>query len=100
MKNRRLWVIALSIFALLGSVVRGQTPADVVFADFEGEGYGEWNATGVAFGEGPARGTLPGQMEVSGFAGKGLVNSFRGGDGATGTLTSPAFEIRRKYINF
>jgi sucrose-6-phosphate hydrolase SacC (GH32 family) len=39
-------------------------------------------------------------MEVSGFAGKRLVNSYHGGDGPTGTLTSPAFEIKRKHINF
>ena len=32
--------------------------------------------------------------------GKGLVNSFLNGDGSTGTLTSPPFEIQRKYINF
>src|SRR5918912_610523 len=73
---------------------------DVLVADFEGETYGEWKATGAAFGSGPARGTLPGQMPVSGFLGKGLVNSFRGGDAATGTLTSPEFKVERKYINF
>ena len=50
--------------------------ADVVFADFEGETYGNWTATGTAFGDGPAAGTLPGQMGVSGFMGKRLVNSF------------------------
>ena len=30
---------------------------DIVIADFEGETYGDWNATGAAFGPGPARGT-------------------------------------------
>lgn len=51
--------------------------------------------TGSAFGAGPAAGTLPGQQPVSGFEGAGLVNSFRDGDGTTGTLTSPPFTIRR-----
>ena len=51
--------------------------------------------TGEAFGPGPARGTLPGQMPVTGFLGKGLVNCFHGGDGTTGTLTSPPFKIER-----
>lgn len=75
--------------------------AEVVFADFEGEGYGPgWRTTGAAFGTGPARGTLPGQMPVSGFRGRGLVNSFRGGDAATGTLTSPEFTIGRRYVRF
>ena len=66
---------------------------DLVIADFEGTDYGAWKATGTAFDPGPAQGTLPGQMPVSGFAGKGLVNSFFQGDGSTGTLTSPEFKI-------
>src|SRR5581483_1822093 len=73
---------------------------DVVFADFEGPTYGDWTTTGTAFGTGPARGTLPGQMPVTGFRGKGLVNSFLGGDGATGTLTSPEFKVNHHYISF
>ena len=51
-------------------------------------------------GRGPAHGTLPNQMPVDGFLGKGLVNSYHGGDGTTGTLTSPEFKIQRKYITF
>lgn len=73
---------------------------DILIADFEGSDYGDWKATGEAFGPGPARGTLPNQMAVSGFEGKGLVNSFYQGDGTTGTLTSPPIKIERKYINF
>jgi len=73
---------------------------DIVLADFEGSGYGGWQATGEAFGTGPAHGTLPGQKFVSGYLGQGLVNTFRNGDGTTGTLTSPEFEISRRYLNF
>ncbi len=73
---------------------------DILVADFEGETYGDWKTTGEAFGPGPARGTLPNQMPVSGFEGKGLVNSFFKGDGTTGTLTSPPLKIERKYLNF
>ena len=73
---------------------------DIVVADFEGKDYGEWKATGEAFGPGPARGTLPGQQPVTGFNGKGLVNSYFKGDGTTGTLTSPPFKIERNFINF
>lgn len=73
---------------------------DVVIADFEGPTYGDWQISGRAFGPGPAQGTLPGQMPVEGFNGKGLVNSYYGGDGSTGTLTSPAFRIQRHYIGF
>lgn len=73
---------------------------DILIADFESETYGDWKATGEAFGTGPARGTLPGQMPVTGFLGKGLVNSFNKGDGTTGTLISPKFKIQRKFLNF
>src|SRR5262252_3365906 len=73
---------------------------EIVVADFEGETWGDWVATGSAFGAGPARGALPNQMEVRGFLGRGLVNSFVGGDAATGTLTSPPFELERKFLRF
>ncbi|MEM6504101.1 MAG: sulfatase-like hydrolase/transferase [Planctomycetota bacterium] len=73
---------------------------DILIADFEGDDYGKWRTTGGAFGKAPAKGTLPGQMVVSGFKGNGLANSFVGKDKGTGTLTSPAFRIDRPYINF
>ncbi len=73
---------------------------DQVFADFEGPTYGAWKATGDAFGAGPATGALPGQMPLSGFIGKGFVNSFHHGDAGTGTLTSPEFTITRGYVAF
>ncbi|MGA2497731.1 MAG: GH32 C-terminal domain-containing protein [Tepidisphaeraceae bacterium] len=86
--------------AILILAPRGFCADDIVIADFEGDTYGDWTVEGTAFGKGPAHGTLPGQMPVSGFAGKGLVNSFNGGDDSTGTLTSPAFTISRKYLTF
>ncbi|MCF7675135.1 MAG: glycoside hydrolase family 32 protein [Akkermansiaceae bacterium] len=73
---------------------------DILIADFEGADYGAWKTTGEAFGSGPAQGTLPGQMSVAEFQGKGLVNSFHQGDGSTGTLTSPEFKITRKFLGF
>ncbi len=86
---------------LLAAVTAAQSSdGDILLADFEGKDYGAWKTTGTAFGPGPARGTSPGQMPVSGYLGQGLVNSFFGGDAATGTLTSPPFEVGRKYINF
>ena len=71
-----------------------------LIADFEQKTYGLWKTTGTAFGTGPAQGSLPNQMAVSGYLGKGLVNSYLGGDTATGTLTSPLFTIKRRFINF
>ena len=87
-------VLGLGIRAALA-----QEP-DIVVADFEGTNYGDWKTSGTAFGTGPAHSALPDQMEVNGFLGKGLVNSFNGGDGSTGTLTSSPFKIERKYIQF
>jgi len=95
-KHQLTCLLAAALFTALGM----RAADDVLLADFEGETYGAWRATGEAFGPGPARGTLPGQMEVSGFKGKGLVNSFYRGDDSTGTLTSPEFKIERKFIAF
>ncbi|MFO0969341.1 MAG: DUF4980 domain-containing protein [Gemmataceae bacterium] len=92
-------LLPLLLVLVFASGARADGP-DIVFEDFEGDTYGAWKTTGAAFGTGPARGTLPGQMPVTGFRGKGLVNSFRGGDGPTGTLTSPEFIIERRYISF
>src|SRR5262245_21373203 len=85
-----LTLLALSILA----------DDNLLIADFEQDSYGNWKVEGEAFGPGPARGTLPGQMHVDGFIGKGLVNSFFHGDETTGKLTSPPFRIERKFINF
>jgi fructan beta-fructosidase len=77
-----------------------QAADDIVIADFDDDDYGEWKIEGEAFGTRPAKGTLPGQMHVSGFEGKGLVNSFLKGDKTTGKLASPEFTIERDYIKF
>ncbi len=95
-----------SLTALFGCVLAATiAPAaepDIVVADFEWETWAGsgWTATGEAFGPGPAKGTLPSQMQVGGYEGQRLVNSFHGGDGPTGTLTSPPLTIERKYVNF
>jgi fructan beta-fructosidase len=88
------------ILFLCGTATAADRP-DVLLADFEADAYpAGWKTTGTAFGKGPAKGTLPNQMPVSGFLGKGIVNSYLGGDGSTGTLTSASFKIERKYLNF
>ncbi len=81
---------------------------DIVFADFEGENWGEWRAKGQAFAGGPFPvNSLSSKQHVSGQQGQRMVNSHnsrRGGnvpavDNFTGTLTSPEFTISRKYIS-
>jgi len=75
-------------------------PDGRILADFEGDDYGGWRASGDALGKQPVHGTLPKQQAVSGFRGRGLVNTFLSGDGAQGTLTSPEFEIDHDYLSF
>ncbi len=77
-----------------GSHVGGE-----VFEDFEA-GYGDWTVEGESFGGAPAAGTFTDQQEVMGYTGSSLVNSFLNGDGSTGKLISPEFEISRPFINF
>jgi len=93
--------LLLGIFVVMfGCLTTVAAQEDILIADFEGKDYGDWKVDGEAFGPGPARGTLPDQMKVTGFEGKRLINTYYKGDNTTGTLTSPAFEIKRKYINF
>ena len=94
--NRTICIAAITGLAITSIAQRD----DILIADFEGDTYGSWHAEGSAFANDPAKGTLPSQMRVSGFEGKGLANSYNGGDGATGTLTSPPFTIERNFITF
>ena len=96
-------VLNLIIAVLFLSHAYGQ---DNLLSDFEQSTYvwlptgGSWTATGTCFGTGPAHGNLSGQNTVNGYLGKGLVNTYLGGDNSTGTLTSPSFIITRQYIRF
>ncbi len=57
--------------------------------------------SGPAFRAAPSKGTAEGQQQVTGFLGKGLVNTFEpDGDGPVGTLTSPAIPLNKRYLHF
>jgi len=74
---------------------------DLLITDFEATNYpAGWTTTGSAFGSGPAAGAAAGQSAVSGFMGSRLVNSYRPGDGATGTLRSAPFPISHSNLHF
>jgi len=88
-------VLLLAI--LLATVAPVRAAEDIQFEDFEKPLQG-WSATGDAFATGPVAGTLPGQQPVSRYHGEKLINSFVGGDGAQGTLTSPTFKLSRRFI--
>lgn len=81
----------------LAEVVLG--PSDTILADFENGWPAGWTTTGTAFGSGPAAGTLAGQSFVSGFNGSYLANSYHGGDGTIGTLTSASFTVNADRIH-
>ena len=96
---RQLYTFILcTSFCLTTLHAEGQP--DRLIADFEGESYDAWKTEGTAFGTAPAKGTLPRQQSVTGFKGNGLVNTFKDGDQSVGSLTSPEFEVQRKYIAF
>lgn len=75
------------------------TNAPIVFDDFEGD-MSKWTLEGDALTQQPAQGSIGNQQPVSGFLGKGLVNTFVKGDGPQGSATSQAFPIERRFINF
>lgn len=91
----------LILVVLCCSICTAWAAEDILINDFESDTYGDWAVTGEAFGPGPSRGKLPGQMDnMGGYEGTRLANSFNKGDDSTGTLSSPTFKIQRKYINF
>jgi hypothetical protein len=81
----------------------------ILFEDFEGSDYGAWKTTGTAFGSGPQlAATTPAYQGDLKAHGKQWVNSHETrpggdtakGDGHTGTLTSPGFMIKHRFIEF
>ncbi len=91
----------LGLICMILAVFGAPQAEDILIADFEARDYGDWTTEGEAFGRGPAFGNAHGQAEgdAFNFLGRRLVNSYRGGDEPTGTLTSPEFTIERPYIN-
>ena len=74
-------------------------PAGTLIGDggFEGADYGNWTASGAAFGSGPAHCRQPDRTARSVTAGSTATAR---ADSDTGTLTSPTFTISQHYINF
>lgn len=95
MKHPRIFFTAASSILLASGTASA-------FQSFEGDGFGDWQTTGDAFGLSPVHG---GKMEgltaeVSGFANESYAASAHGGDAGTGTLTSPEFTVSQPYITF
>ncbi len=73
--------------------------SDILITDFEGDSYGDWKATGDAFGDAPATKNGP-RNQLAHSLGKGYINSYLNADKSTGTLTSPPFKVERAHLNF
>ena len=80
---------------------------EILFADFEQESWGDWQAEGKAFAGGPFPSSeLKPVQDSSGIVGDRFANTYNSRasgslnpDDMTGRLTSPEFTIERKYIN-
>lgn len=75
------------------SLWTGETRADrpeILIDDFERPEYPSCKAKAEALAQGPAEDTLPNQMPLSGYQGRGVVNCYFGGDGAFGLLAIEA----------
>lgn len=94
-------LLLLQVFAASAPATQpAQAGDDIVFENFETNRYVGWEITGDAFGTAPAQRRIKTQREVDGFRGKGLVNSYLGGDKAVGSMLSRTFVIQRKWITF
>jgi fructan beta-fructosidase len=94
------FILILTFFIIYAGSSAQIQENDILIADFEGEDYGKWTATGDAFGISPRWLEEWPLEELSGFEGKGLATSYHNWDEPTGTLTSPEFTIERDYIIF
>lgn len=68
---------------------------------FEGDGFGDWQTQGTAFGLSPVHAKLDSMKDpFSNFANDAFALSAHGGNDAIGTLTSSEFTINRDYVLF
>lgn len=73
---------------------------DLIIGSFRGESFGAWKTTGTAFNSGPVSKEMLARLEIENSVDDAVASSEVDGDGPMGTLTSPEFEIARKYIAF
>ncbi|NBV38486.1 MAG: hypothetical protein EBS00_02805 [Verrucomicrobia bacterium] len=83
-----LWIGTLSVQA-----------ETYVIQSFEGDGFGDWQVGGKAFGLAPVHGKIDGlEGELQGFAGKALLCSASSGNLTTGIITSPEIPVVEPYL--
>src|SRR5688500_8828805 len=82
---------------LVGTATAAEEGNEILVMDFEGKSYDQWQVDGNAFGTVPPRAD---RLNLQGYRGIQIANSFASGDSATGSLTSPPFEIVRHHLVF
>jgi len=96
------FICGLSLLALTVSPgFAGNAPAgDLSIGRFGENNFGDWTVTGTAFGPGPVTADQAVQWGIENARDHSIITSKQTGDVPTGTLTSPEFKIKRKYISF
>ncbi len=75
--------------------------ASAAIQTFEGDGFGDWQTQGTAFGLSPVHAKLDGMKDgFSNFANDAFALSAHGGNDAVGTLTSPEITLDKNYLLF
>ncbi len=86
--------------SVAASILLGTTHANA-FQSFEGDGFGDWQTTGSAFGISPVHGKLDGmEKPFTAYSNDSFALSAHGGDDATGTIVSPEFTIKDDHLVF
>ena len=71
---------------------------DVVFEEFETEGFPNWKVAGQAFGDGPVHRLAPNET-LRDYLGQGLASSFGFSDRMVGSLTSKKFKLPKLFVH-
>ncbi len=72
----------------------------LLIENFESSSHRTWQITGEAFSYELVSTSLLEEWGNAGYEGDHVMTSWAKGDGATGTMTSPTFEIEKNYINY
>src|SRR5579859_215176 len=97
---KNVYGFTLLVLIALPDFLANCSADDLAIGRFTATNYGDWTMTGTAFNKGPASGGLLPKLEIENARDHPVASSEMEGDGPTGTLNSPKFEIVRKYISF
>lgn len=100
MKLFKTYKLVLLMILSLSAPLPFASAENIPISPFRKSDYGDWNATGTAFGKGPARDDLLTTLEIENAENNLVASSEIEGDAPTGILTSPEFTISRRYIGF